>query len=72
MNKYKGRGNTHMNTYSGSGILQSTQLTKVSSSKLRKMVQEKGTPVTVRVSGGKKIIESGNKKNLRKNILTYD
>jgi hypothetical protein len=38
-NNYKGRENTYMDTYSGSGVLQSTQLTKVSSSKLRKMVQ---------------------------------
>ena len=61
-----------MHMYSGSGVFQSTQLTKSFVLETSQEGAGKGTPVTVRVSGGKKIIESGIKKNLRKNTLTYD
>ena len=47
-----------MHTYSGLGVLQSTQLTK---SFILETLQDgagKGTPVTVRDSGGKKIIKT--------------
>ena len=50
-NKYKGRENTYMHTHSGSGVLQSTQLTK---SFVLETLQEgagKETPMTTKVSG---------------------
>ena len=72
MNKCKGRENTYMHAYSGSGVLQSTQLTKSFVLETSQEGTGKGTLVTIRVSGGKKTIISGTKKNLRKNILIYD
>ena len=44
---------TYPYTAPGQGYYNLPNLQKVSSSKLRKRVREKGTPVTVRVSGGR-------------------
>ena len=68
----RGRENTYMHTYSGSGVLQSTQLTKCFVLETSQEGAGKGTPVTVRVSGGKKNNRKWNQEEPKENTLTYD
>jgi hypothetical protein len=55
----------------GQGYYNLPNLQKFRPRNFARWCKEEGTPVTVRVSGGKKIIESGIK-NLRDNLLTHD